>query len=198
MEIFINKKVFNKIVLFLLIIIVCSFIVPNSISKAVTFLEDDEGEAGGKMLSPIMDLLMFIGDGILGILQENFLTTTDMFIQANSEVNSTFNIWSLLLGIGAIISIALGVIFAIPTGGMSLGAMCIGAAVAIGGTIVAEVCFSEFASDLSGEFDIPMIQYTPYTIFSGQIPALDINFIEPNPSKYEIEIENYRKRTREP
>lgn len=32
---------------------------------------------------------------------------------------------------------------------------------------------------IKGEFDIPNIAYTPYAIFSGQIPLLDINFISP-------------------
>ena len=190
MKIFTNKKIFNKIAIILVIVMACSFIIPNNISRAETFQKDDEGNPGGKMLSPIMDLLMFIGDGILGILQNNFLTTSDMFVQANSKEASTVNVWSLLIGLGAVIAIALGIVFAIPTGGVSLaaaGKICIGAVVVIAGSVTAHAAFSEFASDLSGEFDIPIIQYTPYTIFSGQIPALDINFISPMETKYETE-----------
>lgn len=32
---------------------------------------------------------------------------------------------------------------------------------------------------IKGDFDIPNIAYTPYAIFSGKIPLLDINFISP-------------------
>ena len=33
---------------------------------------------------------------------------------------------------------------------------------------------------LKGEFDLPMIAYTPYAIFSNSIPVFDINFFSPN------------------
>lgn len=36
------------------------------------------------------------------------------------------------------------------------------------------------AEGLSGEFDLPMIAYTPYAIFSNSIPVFDINFFSPN------------------
>lgn len=31
----------------------------------------------------------------------------------------------------------------------------------------------------NGKIDLPMIRYTPYEIFSGKIPVMDINFISP-------------------
>ena len=33
---------------------------------------------------------------------------------------------------------------------------------------------------LTGEYDLPMIAYTPYAIFSNSIPVFDINFFSPN------------------
>ena len=46
---------------------------------------------------------------------------------------------------------------------------------------VAGIAYStnKFIDDIKGEFDLPTIIYTPYTIFSGQIPLFDINFFNP-------------------
>lgn len=63
-------------------------------------------------------------------------------------------------------------------GGTIVGGVLVtaGAAVAVG------VCTNKLIDDLKGEFDLPTIVYTPYTIFSNRIPLFDINFFNPMPS----------------
>ena len=44
---------------------------------------------------------------------------------------------------------------------------------------VAKVGYDKFVSGIKGEYDLPMIAYTPERIFSNSIPLFDINFFEP-------------------
>lgn len=49
-----------------------------------------------------------------------------------------------------------------------------------GGAAAAVVmCTNDLIDDLKGEFELPTIVYTPYTIFSNRIPLFDINFFNP-------------------
>lgn len=41
------------------------------------------------------------------------------------------------------------------------------------------MCTNDLIDDLKGEFELPTIVYTPYTIFSNKIPLFDINFFNP-------------------
>lgn len=57
--------------------------------------------------------------------------------------------------------------------GAPLGAMMIGGVACVVATM-------DTAEKLQGEFGLPMIMYTPYAIFSNNIPIFDINFFSPN------------------
>ncbi len=183
MKIFTNSKVLKKIAIFLIIITLCSFVMPKSAVRAETFTEDANEVPGGKMLNPIVHLLMYIGDAILNMLQNNFLSTTDIIVEAQSDQYQEFNGWALLGVVLSVIGFVVGICLAVPTAGASLAGsvkcFAIGAAVCTTSAFAFQLAGSEFLDDWDGNFDIPLIQYTPYAIFSGQIPALDINFIDP-------------------
>lgn len=50
----------------------------------------------------------------------------------------------------------------------------------LGGAAAAVVmCTNDLIDDLKGEFELPTIIYTPYTIFANKIPLFDINFFNP-------------------
>jgi len=204
MKIFTNTKFLKKIAIFLIIITLCSFVMPVNNVNAARAAEDKEGKKGGKMLQPIVDLLMYIGDAILNILQNNFLSIDDILIPANSpEYNKGWN-WLAFAGIViGVIVVVVGICVLAPVfaGGTFAAAIAGGAtkliagatvvkvfavgAVAVGGgTFLGITSTVKLHDDLKGAFDIPIIQYTPYTIFSGQIPTLDINFIDPMENKY--------------
>ena len=141
------------------------------------------------MLNPIVHLLMYIGDAILTMLQNNFLTMAPILVEAESDQYKDFDGWAFTGIILAVIGMVVGICLAIPTGGVSLAGtikcFAIGAAVFAGSGFVFQYAGSEFLDSWDGNFDIPMIQYTPYAIFSGQIPSLDINFINPSETKYD-------------
>lgn len=65
--------------------------------------------------------------------------------------------------------------FATAAGGALVGGVAIGA-LAIGGIAYST---NELVDGIKGEFDLPTIIYTPYTIFSNKVPLFDINFFNP-------------------
>ena len=58
MKIFTNQKIWKRLVVVLLIIMAFQFVIPN-ISKAE---DGDDISIGGKLLEPIIDLVVAIGD----------------------------------------------------------------------------------------------------------------------------------------
>ena len=175
----IQKKWFKFIIIILLLLAIIYFI-PNK-SEAKGFIE----AAGGTLWEPIQEFLVWVGDCILNIMQNTFLTQQRVAVVAKSgsEVEGVSG-WSILLLIGSIALLIAGVAFAwtgIGAAGIVAGikGVCIGIACVAGSVAMGSIAVNDMADKLSGEFDIPMIGYTPYAIFSNSIPALDINFIKP-------------------
>lgn len=67
---------------------------------------------------------------------------------------------------------------AVGVGGTLVGGVC----VAVGASVGVAYCTNKLIDDLKGEFDLPTIIYTPYTIFSNKIPLFDVNFFNPMPA----------------
>ncbi len=61
MKIFENKSLLKKIAIILIIVTIFSFCFPETVSAS------DDG-VGGKLLSPIVDLFVFLGDGVMNII----------------------------------------------------------------------------------------------------------------------------------
>lgn len=181
------KKNRYKLLVVLAVLLVIIFTIPN-ISEAKGFIES----AGGKLWDPIQDFLIWIGDCVLNIMQTTFQTQQRIVVTANSNSEQEgISAWNILAIVGCVVLLIVGVAFCWTgigdiAAGFSMAALvsllkgvCIGV---LCGT-VAVVGFTKNVEDmsnkLSGDFDIPMISYTPYAIFSNQIQALDINFINP-------------------
>ena len=64
MKIFQNKSLFKKLMIIFLIIMIFSFCVPKQ-TKAVSI--------GGKLLQPIVDLILSLTDGVYGIAHKIIL-----------------------------------------------------------------------------------------------------------------------------
>ncbi len=62
MKIFTKKNIIIKIALILVIVILFNFIAPR-----IVFADDDG--IGGKLFEPIKDLLLTIGDALMGVMQ---------------------------------------------------------------------------------------------------------------------------------
>lgn len=182
MGINLKRNVFKRIVLVILVIITFNIMCPPQV-EASTFL----GAAGGAIIDTIFDFLVFLGDSVIDILQENFITPSPAIKPATAKEFSTFDMGHFGWLICGIIFAVVG-ITAIFTGGLSLpviGGLLI--PMAVGGLATTVIAGANLIEGLKGDFDIPTIVYTPYTIFSGQIPAFDINFINPG-LDYDFEV----------
>ena len=181
-----SKKIFNRILVLLIIIAIFSIINPLNTTQANSWIASQLGE----LLEAIMKLLIYIADAIVKILQKSFISEDEAIVEASSNQFTNWN-WTYVLGIfiGIVIAVV-GVVMAIPTGGASavggfagavaiIEGVCIGAAVTTVGITATCISVDGLKDELSGIFDIPMFTYTPYAIFSGQVPALDINFVLP-------------------
>ena len=185
-------SILKKIAIILLAIVICYFIIPTPVN-AVSWL----AEAGGALIDWILQLFIFLGDCVLDLLQNNFISTQDVIIQAEASSQANFSAIDVIEILIGVLVIAIGVCIAIASFGTlswaSLAAIA-GSIKVIGGVVLATAGgaalfvhgTSELVDGLQGKFDLPMIRYTPYEIFSGQIPVFDVNFIEPLESVYEV------------
>ncbi len=57
MKVFTNKKMWEKMVMMLIIIILFQFSMPKQVRAS-----DDDMPLGGKLLEPVLDLVVFLGD----------------------------------------------------------------------------------------------------------------------------------------
>lgn len=162
MEVFRKKHIVLKIVIALVIVILFNFSAPT-ISRA-----DSLGEAiGGTLLTPIVDLLLAIGDGAMHLIQK-------LILGMDSSLTKISNEWSDALSWGiAILSAAIVIGLAIVTCGVSL--VVVGAAAVVG-----YAAYKISAANLPPTFYLPMYVVSPEEIFTNQIALLDVNFFNPN------------------
>ena len=230
---FIQKSTVKRILIALIFVLLFNFIVPyySNVSYAtyagtqpvdqVDEYDYDEStkankeSAGGKLLAPIKALLLFIGDSILEILQNSFVSQMPVVISVQSKDYGTLNGWVTLgivlgavliigsfavAGIGVVTAVAavqgvsiglsggvIGTIAAIGGGTVASGAQALmgGVATGVGASILFHKIERNNAGDWKGQFELPFIMYTPGRIFSNSIPLFDINFINPQVANLE-------------
>lgn len=178
MDVIKSKKIVKKIAILILVIMCANTIIPTNSIMAKSW-----NEGGGSLFQPIMDFLVFVADSVLNLLQHNFITLQDVVLPQETTAKSTGSFsWSwLTYGLIGLAVMAYG-IGTIMTGGATV--ILTGVVATVGGLVATTYCFGQLGDLLAGEFDIPYIMYNPYAIFSGGIPAFDINFINPGESVY--------------
>lgn len=166
-----SKKTLQKMLIVIILVLILNFIMPSY----------SQADAGGVLLKPITDLFSLLGDAVCAGLQ--FFLVDGNFLVGSGGILNGFLVSSDVDG-------------------------------AVDGTFpdypeirydsstgVSEYEFYTDDIDLEGwdwwnsvwsseSIAIPITKYTPEAIFAGQIPALDINFI--NPKDWETEEENDR------
>ena len=180
-----NNNLIRKIAIIILFIMCSNILIPNCAVTAKTF-SDDEEEPGGSLFQPIMDFLVFLADSVMNVLQHNFITLQDVVYSGAAESTGTFSWGWLGTALLGIVAVAYGVA-CVYTGGaaLAIGTVITGIITTVGGVAASVYAFGTLSDLKAGEFDIPYIMYNPYTIFSGGVPALDINYINPRTSKIE-------------
>lgn len=171
MEIFKKKSIVLKIVIAVVFVILFNFCSPTVSLGADGLLE----QIGGTLLSPIVDLLLAIGDGAINLIQsilfgiDNSLTKVAV---PEAGFWETVAMWAeAILGIAFIVGVT------ILTGGTALAAIIPGIAFGVGGAYVGH----EIAENaLPQTFYLPIYVISPEEIFQNKIGLLDVNFFNPN------------------
>ena len=170
MEILRKKNIVLKIVIALVIVILFNFSAPT-ISRA-----DDLGEViGGTLLTPIVDLLLAIGDGAMNLIQNVLFGIKDSLVKVAVPEASFWETVGMV--VGAVAGIALIVAVTVASGGTALAAIIpgivAGAAGAYAGHEIAEAALPQ-------TFYLPVYAISPEEIFQNKIGLLDVNFFNPN------------------
>ena len=192
MKVFINKGI-----LFKLIVCLCIFLVLFNFTGTSQVYAAEEAQSsitGGSLLSPVLDLLMTIGDGIVNLIQNAIMGTS-----ATVSLDIAGSILATVLAVLA--AILAGVIIVAISGGIGAFLMGIKGAVAsavaflakagvvsmlvtgitIAGAYVAfSASFTMFKAALLPDYTvIPSISVSPEEIFSGRLLVFDVNFFNP-------------------
>ena len=180
MRIFANNKIWKKIVIIIGILLSFSIVVPEPV----------EADLGGKLMQPIMSLFIGIGDGINTVIQKMFLEQEPSVLVISDGVTWWKVVLGNLIGVALIaagvaaniltpIAIGVALIITVNIASMEGGN---GGATKPSDPIVFQLVTGFTASMLSdkGELALPMIQLTPYEIFSNKGNIFSVNFFKKN------------------
>lgn len=118
-------KILSKQKMIKIFIIISVIFLMIIILKPVSFASNESQETswGGKLLQPIMDFILAIGDGIIGIIQGSIMGGADATIAVDKSKNVVFVIVAILIAVAAI------AVFIFATGGIAAAAAAIGKAI---------------------------------------------------------------------
>lgn len=179
MSILKNKRIFQKLGIVLLLIIFFNFVGTN-------FVFADDGSWGGKLLVPVMDLVTTIGDGILGIVHKAVIQQDEIYITVDMTTKWWEYLSTALVFIAAAIAAAALIVAtaglaaaALAAAGITVTAIGAGTvvAVAVTGGVVAAAYYN--SNVLPADLKLPLYNISPEEMFKGEIPALDVDFINP-------------------
>lgn len=180
MKIFTNKSVIHKIIAVLIILLLFNFIVPNHTRADVGL--------GGALLSPILDFLVAIGDGIMWLIQNAIFGINESLIKVS--FGTEWWQWVAIIG-GAIIATVIAGLLVVATAGLAAAALAaVGTTLTIGfatvaiPSIIAGIVTGVVISNsvLPDDYYLPLYEISPYDIFSNSIPTFDVNFFDPQDS----------------
>ena len=174
MKVFENQKIFKKLIIVFLSILVISIFVPNIVEAK------NEG-IGGILLDPLMSMFVGLSDGAISLLQKLVIHTDGALIQINS---TTGNIAKIIGIVVAAVIIVGGIVALFASGGgMSIalvnGIITVMKAGVIAGVISFAVSGYIANAVLPEDFVLPQIKLSPYEIFADQVPMFDVDFFNP-------------------
>lgn len=177
-----NMKLWQKIVIVFLLVILFSTIVVKPVQAAV------EADI---LLKPITGLFVGLADALEGVMQKIVLGVDESLLHVNNSENGVDFLANFLV-IGAfVLGTAIAIVTAIPSGGATVvawGAFAIEAlatvAISLGTYILVGSTITNVVKKMIGdEFDFPQFALSPYEIFDNKITVLDVNFFDPKPEE---------------
>lgn len=176
-KIFMSKSVIAKIALVLVIILLLEFTMSRPVGAA---------SLGGTLLNPIVNLVVYLADGVLQILQSALTTIDETFSYIDiTESKAAFWIKFAMI-VGGLLFSVISVFLIIVSGGLAapalvglVGSAATGLGVAAGGVYLS--VYPEILDNLVGvvfgnSFVYSHIYITPETILKNQIQLFNVNF----------------------
>lgn len=178
MKFFTNQRIWKKIVIALLVVLLFNALIVKPVQA-------DALEFGGKLMSPILSLLVSLGDGILDVIGRTIMggNTTLYKVERGSGFWDTVKTW--IVAIGAAVIAIVAIVATMGLAAVALAVVGITATVTVGiGTVIAAGTAAAIAavwySDemLPDDLYLPLYTYSAEEIFKGNILLFDVNFFE--------------------
>ncbi len=195
MKFFTNKSIWSKIIIVLIFVLVFEFIITKpTLGSEVT---DNIVEGGGKLLTPVLSLVVSLGDAIVTIMQSAIMGVDESIMPVDVDAS----IWEIL---GSILVVAVAVVAAVATvvglivsgagvfaiiAGIAKGILGVGVtawlgpkvvsvAVSTGSAKMSKVSASNFPEDtkVPKTLYLPVFSYSPEEIFQGKILLFNVDF----------------------
>ena len=160
MKFFTKKSMVLKIIVAIVVVILFNFSAPTLSQASI----------GGTLLSPLVDLLIAIGDGAVYLIQSLLFGMNESVLRVATVSNDIFDTVTGILV--PVLAIAAGIL--VP--GIGAGIVA-GIATLAAGTYAAHVIEDAW---LPEEFYLPVYAISPEEIFKNRIGLLDVNFFDPN------------------
>lgn len=159
---FLERSMIQKIIIALIFLTVFNFVYPYIPAYGADALES----VGGVLLEPLIKLITTICEGVIWVVQSMVLGLPASNIHVEKEGSIGF--WA---GLAAGATIVVGLVLS----PLTLGASTVVVAGAVAAVTVGTLVSDRFPDD----WYYPVYKISPQEIFSDQVPALHINFINP-------------------
>lgn len=195
MKLLTNKKLFKKILALMIILLIFGF----CFSGHVEAKDDDKF---GKLLKPIVDLILAINDGLYDIVHKVVLhqETTLLSISLTATALEVLKSIAIFVGVAIVAAVAIVATAGLATGlvtaiaGISLASISAGTVVATSIAAGAIAVGVYNVTKMPNRIDLPLYSISPEEIFSNKILLFDVDFFNPDESKsYADEIADLTK-----
>lgn len=159
---FLERSIIQKIIIALIFLTVFNFVYPYIPAYGADALES----VGGVLLEPLIKLITTICEGVIWVVQSMILGLPASNIHIEKEGSTAF--W---VGLAAGAAVVVGAVLS----PFTFGASAVIAAGAVTAVAVGVITSKMFPDD----WYYPVYKISPQEIFSDQVPALHINFINP-------------------
>lgn len=179
MKIFTNKKIWQKIVIILLLLMGLQLIASTPVHAV----------DGDVLLQPVVNLFVSLGDAAMSIIQDILMQKDGEGGESLIKIDGNSGFWSgLIVTAVFIIGTIIAIVAAYPTGGTSLIIWVkFGLSVALTVTISGVLYMATYniattiLSDQWGDtYYLPMYEVSPYEIFADKVALFDVNFFNPD------------------
>lgn len=159
---FLERSIIQKIIIALIFLTVFNFVYPYIPAYGADALES----VGGVLIEPLIKLITTICEGVIWVVQSMILGLPASNIHIEKEGSTAF--W---VGLAAGAAVVVGAVLSPFTFGAS--------AVIAAGAVTAVAVGVITSKMLPDDWYYPVYKISPQEIFSDQVPALHINFINP-------------------